>query len=97
MYNHRVVMFGVDWCQHCASTEPKFKEARSIAGPGVFKYVNAESQQGISLASKYSEAGYKINGYPAIYGRTSSGNTVRYTGDRSVQSFLAFAENLMLA
>jgi thiol-disulfide isomerase/thioredoxin len=82
-------LYYVDWCPHCKSVKPAFLDFAkngfvTVAGQNV-KVQAVECEKEPEKA-----AGKNIKGYPTILFEKGSGQTVEYTGDRTVEGYMAF-------
>jgi thiol-disulfide isomerase/thioredoxin len=97
-----VIMFYAEWCGHCKKTKPAFAEAASNhTGHVRFMRVDVDKNKDVATL-------FQISGYPTILKLDSgcvlltehgvdqtTANTIgrtKYSGDRTAQSFLEFAE-----
>ena len=91
--NYRFVMYYADWCGHCKSTKPTFKQlgATQTIGGKTVDIVMVNPDENPELA-----ADQKIEGYPTIRLFGPSGALVaEYAGDRSLGDFQSFlAQNV---
>lgn len=82
-------MFGVDWCPHCTSAKPEFLalgSTKTIGGKSVeMRFVNPENEP-------EAAEGFEIEGYPTLYLVQSSGQKVKYQGQRTTDGFLQFLQ-----
>lgn len=82
-------MFGVDWCPHCTSAKPEFLAlgpTKTIGGKSVeMRLVNPENEP-------EAAADFEIEGYPTLYLVQSSGQKIKYQGERKTDGFLKFLE-----
>lgn len=77
----KFVMYYADWCPHCQSVKPAFKEwskkgSVQINGKTVFVEMVEEKE-------KDKMAGKPIRGYPTFLLETSGGKFKEFEGDRS--------------
>ncbi len=89
-----VKMFYVDWCGHCKSTKPGFKEFMDKHnGTEVNKkHVNIEMincEENEKLASEY-----EIKGYPTIIAEVNGEKKVYDSSDRTASGFKSWLEKL---
>ena len=89
-----VKMFYVDWCGHCKSTKPGFKEFMDkYNGSEVNKkhvtieMINCEENE--KLASEY-----EIKGYPTIIAEVNGEKKVYDSSDRTASGFQSWLEKL---
>ena len=86
-----IVMFWAPWCGHCRATKPKFIEAAKKiheSGNAVVIMVNGDQQENRSLMKEFG-----IRGFPTILKlQKESDKPDTYSGNRSVDSFVSFAQ-----
>ena len=90
-----VKMFYVDWCGHCKSTKPGFKEFMDkYNGTQVNKkqvkieMINCEENE--KLASEY-----EVKGYPTIIAEVNGKKKIYDSSDRTAGGFSNWLENLV--
>jgi len=82
-------MYYADWCGHCQSAKPGFAE---FMNKGPLNLGGASCEIRMISPEKNPEAvqGKTLKGYPTFLLETTDGNTVEYTGDRSVDGYMSF-------
>jgi thiol-disulfide isomerase/thioredoxin len=84
-------MYYADWCPHCQSAKPEFKElaAKGYVGEGgarcKIKMVGLEENP-----EEMKAAGGKIKGFPTFLLETPGGQTYEYQGERNTDGYLKF-------
>ena len=84
-------MYYADWCPHCQSAKPEFKElvAKGYVGDGAarckIKMVGLEENP-----EEMKAAGGKIKGFPTFLLETPGGQTYEYQGERNTDGYLKF-------
>lgn len=87
-------MYYADWCGHCQQAKPAFLE---FASKGTVKVGDKECEIRLISPEKEPEAakGKVIKGFPTFMLETVDGKTVEYSGERTVDGYMAFInENL---
>ena len=82
-----LLMFYADWCGYCLSTKPDYQSA-SNNSTVTFLLLNSNK-----TGAKEFMAQEKVGGYPTIKKYKGTEFLEDYRGDRSVESFIAFAES----
>jgi len=90
-----VKMFYVDWCGHCKSTKPGFKEFMDKYNGTQLKkkHVNIEMincEENEKLASEY-----EIKGYPTIIAEVNGNKKVYDSSDRTASGFSNWLEKVV--
>lgn len=84
-------MYYADWCPHCQSAKPAFKDlaAKGYVGEGKgrckIRMVGLEENP-----EEMKAAGGKIKGFPTFLLETPGGQTYEYEGERNVDGYLKF-------
>ncbi len=88
-----LAMFYADWCGHCKSTKPHFDKlmTKNINGVKVMA-INAEDKENAPLVKSQN-----IQGFPTIryYPTGFSGDYKDFDGERTVEGFESFLQNVM--
>ena len=84
----KFTMYYADWCPHCQSVKPDFKE---FAKAGVVT-VNGRNVAVtmVEESEKEKMAGKPIKGFPTFLFESASGDTVEYSGPRTRDSWMDF-------
>jgi thiol-disulfide isomerase/thioredoxin len=82
-------MYYADWCGHCQTAKPGFTE---FMKKGTIDVGGTSCEIRMISPEKNPEAvqGKTLKGYPTFLLETVDGNTVEYTGDRSVDGYMSF-------
>jgi thioredoxin-like negative regulator of GroEL len=75
----------VDWCGHCASLKPALPSFERALGRQARVYV----VDGDASPDRVHE--FRVEGFPTIMYKTTSGKLWRYDGPRDPESFAMFA------
>ena len=92
-----VKMFFVDWCGHCKTTKPGFKQFMEQKNGSEVKnkkvkieMINCEeNERNAKLASKY-----QVKGYPTIIAESNGKKHVYENADRTANGFSKWLESL---
>lgn len=84
----KFTMYYADWCPHCQSVKPDFKDFAkggvvTVNGRNVAVTMVEESE-------KEKMAGKPIKGFPTFLFETAEGQTVEYSGPRTRDSWMDF-------
>lgn len=84
-------MYYADWCPHCQSAKPDFKEMIEKNG-GVVEVKGKRCKIQMISPEEQPEAvkGKDIKGFPTFLLETTDGQTFEYKGSRSTDGYLAF-------
>lgn len=85
----KFVMYYADWCPHCQSIKPDFKQ---FMGNGTMN-VNGKAVK-IDMVQPEKEpekaVGVDVKGYPTLIYSDAAGKNVEFSGPRTVDGFMAF-------
>jgi len=85
--NNTIIFFYADWCGHCKTFMPIWRELKTKINTEDCNIIEFESQNLFINKIKI------LQGYPSIFYINSNKNkTIEYTGDRTVESILNFLE-----
>lgn len=84
----KFTMYYADWCPHCQTVKPDFKEFSkagvvTVNGRNVVVTMVEESE-------KEKMAGKPIKGFPTFLFESAAGDTVEYSGPRTRDSWMDF-------
>lgn len=92
----KFVLYYADWCPHCQSVKPEFKEFMQSG----FVSVNGK-KVAVDMVQPEKEpekaAGVQVDGYPTFLYTDAAGRTVPYEGPRSASGWMAFLKEQVLA
>jgi thiol-disulfide isomerase/thioredoxin len=88
-------MYYADWCPHCKSAKPMFKD---FMGPGIIQ-VNGQPIKLRMVEEKQIQKGVDpdIKGYPSFLYSDSAGKVVEFDGPRTPDGFMKFLETQILS
>jgi thiol-disulfide isomerase/thioredoxin len=88
-------MYYADWCPHCQSAKPMFKD---FMGPGIIQ-VNGVPINLKMVEEKQIQKGVdpEIQGYPSFLYSDAAGKIVEYSGPRTPDGFMKFLETQILS
>jgi thiol-disulfide isomerase/thioredoxin len=88
-------MYYADWCPHCKSAIPIFKD---FMGPGIIQ-VNGQPIKLKMVEEKEIQKGVDpdIKGYPSFLYSDSAGRIVEFNGPRNADGFMKFLEDQILS
>lgn len=88
-------MYYADWCPHCKSAKPIFKD---FMGPGIIQ-VNGQPIRVRMVEEKEHQKGVDpdIKGYPSFLYSDSAGRVVEFNGPRNADGFMKFLEDQILS
>jgi thiol-disulfide isomerase/thioredoxin len=84
----KFVMYYADWCPHCKTIKPEFKDFSkdgvvSVNGRNVMVSMVEESE-------KEKMAGKNVKGFPSFMFETAEGQTIEYNGPRTRDAWMDF-------
>ena len=91
----RFVMYYADWCPHCQTAKPLFKD---FMGTGIVK-VNGLPVKVQMKEEKQIEKGVDpdVKGYPSFLYSDAAGKIVEFSGPRTADGFMKFLETQILS
>jgi len=99
---HEFIMFYANWCPHCKTVLPEFKEFAetgiTVAGQPVkiSYYDNASEEAADKKAYEDIKAkGVKVEGFPTFVLVTADGKTYTHTGERTVAAYTKFLNDTL--
>jgi thiol-disulfide isomerase/thioredoxin len=88
-------MYYADWCPHCKSAKPIFKD---FMGSGIVQ-VNGQPIRVRMVEEKEHQKGVDpdVKGYPSFLYSDSAGRVVEFNGPRNAEGFMKFLEEQILS
>jgi len=85
----KFVMYYADWCPHCQSIKPDFKE---FMGDGTIKVNGKTIKVDMVQPEKEPEkaVGVDVKGYPTLIYSDAAGKNVEFSGPRTSDGYMAF-------
>jgi thiol-disulfide isomerase/thioredoxin len=85
--NNTIIFFYADWCGHCQTFMPIWKELKTKINTEEYNIIEMESQNPFINKIKI------LQGYPSIFYINSNKNiTIEYTSGRTTESILNFLD-----
>jgi thiol-disulfide isomerase/thioredoxin len=86
--NNTIIFFYADWCGHCKTFMPTWKEFKNKINTKEYNIIEIESQNPFTQKIKM------LRGYPSIFYINNDKNiTIEYNDDRSLESLILFLKN----
>ena len=85
-----LIEFFAPWCGHCKHLKPIYEEASDAVASYGLRLGAVDVTQHKPLATQY-----EVKGYPTILWRRDGDEPEKYTGERNVAGFVAFAEKMV--
>ena len=86
--NNTIIFFYADWCGHCKTFMPIWKELKTKINTKEYNIIEIESQ------NPFTKKIQMLRGYPSIfYINNNKDITIEYNDDRTLESLILFLKN----